>query len=334
MQQQEWIVGGQNVQGWHGSALPDVDIPRVLAVRLVKITPEVAATYLATMAKNRTIKLRHVRDLVDMLRQGEWQLNGETIKFDANGHLVDGQHRLHAIVQTKITVYSLVVFGLDPAVFGTIDIGKVRSFGDLAGHLGYENANTLGGALNTLYTILHGEGAVRQVRVLPKPFLLEYLKAHPTMVDSVQKTVSMRNLAPGSALGACHYLCAVVDQEAADQFFAQLRQGANLEAGSPILALSKRLIEGRLAKRRYTPFELAAYILKAWNAERKGQQVRVLMWRTTGQNPESFPEINGLPKHFADEDLRLPPSTVSTVLLKEHTPQGIPPWLQRQGSKT
>jgi hypothetical protein len=302
-------------------------VSRTLGVRQVLITPEIAADYLSKMKKNRNVKMRHIQELIQMLRQGEWMLNGETIKFDANGHLVDGQHRLHAILQSGIAAESLVVFGIDPRAFSTIDIGKIRTFGDLAGLLGYENANTLGGALNVLYTILHIEGERQHVRILPKPFLLEYLKSgHEDLIQSVSKVNVLRHLAAPSVFAACHYLCAQVDSEAADRFFMQLHEGVGLEVGSPILVLSKKLIEGRLAKRRYKPVELAVFILKAWNAVQRGQHPQFLKWSVM----EQFPRVYGLPQDFVDQDLTLPQSSVSTTLLKEHTPQSLPEWVTRK----
>lgn len=69
-----------------------------------------------------TVKL-YAKDMAD----GNWKENGETIKIDINGNLIDGQHRLQAIVDSGISVELVIVEGLDPSVADTIDIGRKRS---------------------------------------------------------------------------------------------------------------------------------------------------------------------------------------------------------------
>ena len=59
------------------------------------------------------------------MKAGRWQLNGEAIKFDKNGHLLNGQHRLHAVVRADTTIQMLVISGLDPETRTTMDSGLV-----------------------------------------------------------------------------------------------------------------------------------------------------------------------------------------------------------------
>lgn len=65
------------------------------------------------------------------MREGLWHFNAETIKFDVNGNLLDGQHRLMAIVKSGCAISCLVVRNLPSEVFSTIDRGTIRSYGDV-----------------------------------------------------------------------------------------------------------------------------------------------------------------------------------------------------------
>lgn len=61
------------------------------------------------------------------MENGNWKNNGETIKFDFNGNLIDGQHRLCAIAKCNVPIVCVIVYNLDPKVADTIDIGRKRS---------------------------------------------------------------------------------------------------------------------------------------------------------------------------------------------------------------
>ena len=53
-----------------------------------------------------------VNEYIAQMRKGLWVLNGETVCFDANGALMDGHHRLLAIIESGITIEVLVVRGV------------------------------------------------------------------------------------------------------------------------------------------------------------------------------------------------------------------------------
>ena len=98
------------------------------------ITPEIAAEYLVKNTRNyRKLSQAKVSVLTRELLAGEWLPSTQGIGFDTNDVMVDGQHRLWAIVQTKISVMMLVCRGLVPVVKNKIDVGNKRTFGDLTG---------------------------------------------------------------------------------------------------------------------------------------------------------------------------------------------------------
>ena len=78
------------------------------------------------------------------IREGRWMFNGDTIRFDWNGNLIDGQHRLEAIKETNIAQDCIFVEGLNPECAQTIDIGYKRSVEDYLKKFTemYENGST------------------------------------------------------------------------------------------------------------------------------------------------------------------------------------------------
>ena len=65
-------------------------------VQLVEITPELAHEWLGFNTHNRNIRQRIVTAYAADMTGGDWQWNGESIKFAEDGTLLDGQHRLAA----------------------------------------------------------------------------------------------------------------------------------------------------------------------------------------------------------------------------------------------
>jgi hypothetical protein len=103
--------------------------------RVEIITPEVAASYLATNKDNRPIRPILVRVLAADMTGGRWMLTHQGIAFDTTGRLHDGQHRLIARIKagekTKGPIRMLVTRGCDPATFRVVDQGNLRSAADL-----------------------------------------------------------------------------------------------------------------------------------------------------------------------------------------------------------
>jgi hypothetical protein len=100
-----------------------------MKVTIKKISPKEAEMLLFehNPYNYRKINFSTVKIYAKDMKDGNWKENGETIKFDFNGNLIDGQHRLQAIVESGITIELIIVEGLDPNVADTIDIGRKRT---------------------------------------------------------------------------------------------------------------------------------------------------------------------------------------------------------------
>lgn len=95
------------------------------------VTPAMATSWLETNSNNRPISQARVSAYVRVMLAGLWLANNQGIGFDTNGRLIDGQHRLWAIVEANIPVRLLVVRGLQPEAHTTIDRGGNRSVAEI-----------------------------------------------------------------------------------------------------------------------------------------------------------------------------------------------------------
>lgn len=110
----------------------------MISAEVRNITPEMAFELLTKNTKNyRRIHVPTVKYYAKEMQEGRWEMNGEPIQFAEDGTLLNGQHRLTAIVESGVTVPLLVVTGVkkDVAIY---DDGKTRSPMDVASNLGIQ----------------------------------------------------------------------------------------------------------------------------------------------------------------------------------------------------
>ncbi|NIA06968.1 MAG: hypothetical protein GWP14_04890 [Actinobacteria bacterium] len=116
-------------------------------VVLMQITPTMAENWLTNAnVSNRKISDAHVNRLARDMKEGRWVQTHEGIAFDHSGVLLDGQHRLWAIIEADKTIAMNVWFNVPPEALLAIDSGKSRSIVDvlrLGGADGEVNKNEI-----------------------------------------------------------------------------------------------------------------------------------------------------------------------------------------------
>lgn len=144
------------------------------------ITPEKAKAYLALNKANyRKMSSSLVAKYASDMTAGRWKVNGEPIQFNCDGFLVNGQHRLAAIVKANVNIMILVVRGIESDVF---DIGKNRSFVQIARANGRFASTSTGGAVDIIANGFSGRG------LLSPTGIYEYYMQHdPDLFDESMK---------------------------------------------------------------------------------------------------------------------------------------------------
>jgi hypothetical protein len=95
------------------------------------ITPDMARRWLeAANTRNRTMSMPHCERMARDMRDGRWVLTHEGIAFSSNGRLLDGQHRLQAIVMAGVPVDMFVWFDVPAEALMTINSGRRRTLVD------------------------------------------------------------------------------------------------------------------------------------------------------------------------------------------------------------
>jgi hypothetical protein len=97
----------------------------------IRVTPEIAKSWLTRNVINRALSEKHVDDLVWEVKNGKWKLTHQGIAFNVLGELIDGQHRLHAIIRANLPMDVRVTFNVEGGYDSPIDNGRVRRVHDI-----------------------------------------------------------------------------------------------------------------------------------------------------------------------------------------------------------
>lgn len=97
---------------------------------LEKIGPERAKELLGKNDMNRTVRRRHVAYLADEMAAGRWKTTTHALGVMADGTLLDGQHRLLAVVASGAEIETWVAYGVEPDVQEVLDNNAPRSVAD------------------------------------------------------------------------------------------------------------------------------------------------------------------------------------------------------------
>lgn len=282
--------------------LSTVDAPAMNGVHKkyeeVLITPDMAAAMLeaesATGIKNRPINRRAVARYAEEMKAGEWELQYDPIIVSKSGFVMDGQHRLHAIIASGTSQWFLIARDAEERLITKIGVGNKRTPGDVLDMLGYANSKDLAAILKLLHSYYRNGSVHIKSDKRPEPHEYETLaKKYPAaqQAASYARSHSRAACLKPSILGMMWYLFGQISQDDRNDFFGRLVSGLGLEDGSPILVLKNRLIEAMRARSSQSlqahdgDAALVVITIKAWNAYRKDDTIKVLRYN----RKETFP---------------------------------------------
>jgi hypothetical protein len=260
-----------------------------------EISPLEAQTILGSNTHNRGLVKKRVQQLAAAMQNGEWLFNGDAIRIGESGRLLDGQHRLAALIASETSQQFLVISGLPDSTQETMDSGAKRTVADSMRLRGEKDVNRLAAAVR-MVLIFEKYGTMRTPPLAPTTQqVLAYLDRHPGIRESsaAVRTIQKNIRFASGPSGACHYLMSLVDPAETDVFFTRLAQGSELSQRSPIHALRRRLTAPNNAHHPPSHFQ-AALCIKAWTMWRLGEETDHIRYAPGGGTAEKFPQVNGL----------------------------------------
>lgn len=269
--------------------------------QIVILDPPTAKLWLDSQTRNRPVKRRKVEQFSDAIRRGEWTYNGQSITFDRRGHMIDGQHRCLAVVQSNKSIPVLVVWGVDPEAQDTMDVGTARTFSDALAMRGTKSATEAATVSRHLYffrkyAVIGGKSREAPTIIQLHPVYDESSEAIDEAVRVAQRLRKKSGLRIPTSIAAVLYLLfSEADREDADAFYDKLATGLDLAEDDAIYALRRVIIKQMSQQYAIETSHMAALMIKAFNKWRLGEPVELLSWRGGGASPERFPLIAGMP---------------------------------------
>ncbi len=273
-----------------------------ISSKVERITPEVAQKILEESKdiRNRNVSDSHVAWLAAQMKSNKWMLNGEAIILDDEDQLIDGQHRLWAVINSGVTIESLVVRGADRKGFASIDTGAARTLGNVLGITGEKDSVALGSALSWVYR--HDIGKMfssSKTAGFTSAVGLALMRKYPELRDAVEYSGKNRNneilkRVSRSVMIFLYHRFSAHSKEKAAEFFECLSDQRFDTSGTATRSLRDWLLRRDPGGGTNATLELLAIFVKAWTMFLDGRApAKSYSWRRSGDTPEDFPKFPG-----------------------------------------
>lgn len=266
------------------------------------VTPEVAKRWLEVNFRNRRLDRDTVTAYARDMMNGVWVPTHQGVAFNDRDELIDGQHRLQAIVECGRTVCMMVTFGLPSIIAGkemttmdAVDRGRTRTVAD---QLRIQHGIKDGGVIAQIAATLGSTCCGERTRKLS---VQQTLEIYRTFQESIDYVIMQRPEAHG--LRSVGVLAGFAFALASEEGFAgggtpiaamwaRAITGLGLVAGMPITHLRTFLVsEEAVLLFRSTNRACVELVLQAVFLESKGKPIEKLELGTEGA--EHFRKLIG-----------------------------------------
>lgn len=253
--------------------------------RIETINPNLASEYLSTMGKNRTLSTYKVDEYAKMMEEGLWMLNGEAIVFDKNNQLVNGQHRLEAVIKSGKDIEFLVVRGVESKCFLTYDNGKLRTAADVFNIDGIKNSSQIASIVRKEMVLEEDSSAVilsdkRKIKI-PKATLLERYKDNKETYDNaahfaynLNHKLNLFSLASIGAIVSYLEIWKGYERNDIEHFFKMLFQYKTTSDMNCLKYIRDKIVSSSLNGAELKPKVKQNLVACAWNLYRENKDAK------------------------------------------------------------
>lgn len=242
-------------------------------IRFEIITPMLAKAYLTSNTSNRSIRETAVEEYASEMRAGRWKKTHQGIAFDTNGALVDGQHRLLAVVKSGVSVELAVTRGVEADTQDVVDAGRKRTTADqLMLRHGVKNANLTAASARSI-ALICGFEKTSTFSIGKAMSVLEVYG--PEIQETIGYAMHFKSARKAPVIAAISFALKSHGEEVRE-FVSKLVSGDDLKKGSPILTLRNYLINAAGAKGGAESLSTSSLVLHAIYHHITGGSVQVL----------------------------------------------------------
>lgn len=257
---------------------------------LEDITPELADIYLTGNVMNRPLSPPRVAAFARDMIAGKWVVTHQGIAVDSESRLLDGQHRLRAIIASGKTVRMMVSFNVPPAAIHQIDVGiRPRSIADTASMIrGTKRSGQAVAGVKVIAALLDG---YEETRIWNASEVFEKLDIFEADLRVAQQRLGTGKLRQASIHAGFAYALPC-DREKIEEWGKIVASRINM---TPTMAAFERAIEKLIpANTTWKKQALALITMRAIHAHLKGEELSSLYIKSTETEPLAHPTF----RHF------------------------------------
>lgn len=246
-------------------------------LRVVQVTPDVASRILEGNVNNRPLRRRTVERYMREMEAGRWELSPYPVSVGADGVLVDGQHRLTAVVKSGCTVQMMVAYDVPHSAMQYIDTGAPRSVGDVIRVTSGKRNGARMQSLAGVWLMLEGEHPRKwQAREVE-----EYCEKYKLGFDWATGVTLRRDFRSALIVGSLSWVYEM-NSESVDEFYELVTVGDGLRRDTPEHRLREWLLVNRAQGGRRSRTDTAFRVFNALHAFIEGRQVKKLYGSSHG----------------------------------------------------
>ena len=272
--------------------------PKGIISYVARISPSDAKFLLEMNQKNRAISKETLRKYISDMADGGWKDSASQIQISSEGNLLNGQHRLRAILSSNTSQILTVTEGVPEESLSVMDVGRGRTPADALSVIDTKNYNVAASAIKLWKTWQEGFYPIdmttnrfrhgnqnhylrKMSRASQIQYVLDYANTTPNLeyiCDLARQTSLQYRPLSSSVIGAFLIQANEMGRntfEMSVDFCEKLQSGAGLNESDPILVMRNR-IQSWILGNEYRGFSIGykmKILIHAWNAWVRGKKI-------------------------------------------------------------
>jgi len=252
----------------------------------VDLTPALAKELMRRNDNNRRFKEHSRAALIRDINEGRYVNNTQTMSVSDTGILINGQHRVSAVINTGKPIKVLLCFGEPEDAKFTHDLGSSRTAGDFLKQQHHANPTVVASVVKLILGYEHSlklnpdEGGFARHMVKPTDTLARMNHADSDLIQNaaafaVAQRRNMSNKMVPAMAGFCHWLLCSTNPEAGHEFMELLATQNGTTTSDPEWRLGRHLEElkikgqtGKGKKGNDAKVQIAENVVRAYNVKR------------------------------------------------------------------
>jgi hypothetical protein len=258
-----------------------------METKVMTITPEMAKRILEKNKENRKILPARVKYFANQMLADNWMLTGQGLSFSTDGDLIDGQHRLLAVVLSNKSIPFLIITGIEKNTFRVYDDGKSRNANDLLNSKKVKNATHISSGILKYFYLKNNQqirsGLSKINQNISNSMVFDEYFDNPKLYDelaefSVKLYANYSLYSPSEMIGFMTYINkeTVYDLSAAKDYLSELH-GLKESSFLFIDSLRKFILRKKISRMSgltYDKTHIFKMLIKGWKFYKNGRNVK------------------------------------------------------------